>query len=111
MYMRVLFTTVLLVLRCSLFAQSLNEYQSAIFTNGGDRLPYRVLYPPNFDVTKRYPLLIFLHGAFEKGNDNEAQLNIGGRYFLTDSIRKNFPAFIVFPQCPADDSWACFETH
>ena len=108
--MRILFISILLVFRCSLFAQSLDEYQKAIFTNGEYRLPYRVLYPLNFDATKKYPLLIFLHGAFEKGNDNEAQLNIGGRYFLTDSIRRNFPAFIVFPQCPVDDSWAYFET-
>jgi predicted peptidase len=55
-------------------------------------------------------LLIFLHGAYEKGTDNESQLNIGGRYFLADSNRRNFPAFVVFPQCPLDDSWAYFET-
>jgi predicted peptidase len=110
MYMRILFISIFLVFRFCLFAQSLNEYQKAVFADGEHRLPYRVLYPLNFDLAKKYPLLIFLHGAFEKGTDNEAQLNIGGRYFLIDSNRRNFPAFIVFPQCPVDDSWAYFET-
>lgn len=55
-------------------------------------------------------LLFFLHGAFEKGFDNEAQLNIGGRFFLRDSIRKNYPAYVLFPQCPEKDQWAYFET-
>jgi predicted peptidase len=73
-------------------------------------MPYRYLRPENFDSSKKYPLLIFLHGAFEKGYDNETQLNIGGRFFLRDSFRKNYPAFILFPQCPEKDAWAYFET-
>jgi predicted peptidase len=100
----------LLVFPYFLAGQNLNEYQRGIVRRDNRQLPYRILYPMNFDVATKYPLLIFLHGAFEKGNDNEAQLNIGGRYFLTDSNRRNFPALIVFPQCPVDDSWAYFET-
>lgn len=71
-------------------------------------LPYRLLSPTG-DTNNKYPLIIFLHGAFEKGNDNEAQLTIGGRFFMRDSILKNYPAYILFPQCPPDDSWAYFE--
>ena len=108
--MRTLFISILLVFPCSLVAQNFNEYQKRIVTNGKRQLPYRILYPLNFDATKKYPLLIFLHGAYEKGTDNESQLNIGGRYFLADSNRRNFPAVIVVPQCPLDDSWAYFET-
>ena len=100
----------LLVFPCFLVGQNLNDYGRGIFGNGNRQLRYRILYPMNFDVATKYPLLIFLHGAFEKGSDNEAQLNIGGRYFLADSNRRNFPALIVFPQCPVDDSWAYFET-
>jgi predicted peptidase len=100
----------LLLLVTSLHAQDLSEYQKKIFTGSKGNLPYRILYPESFDSTASYPLLIFLHGAFEKGNDNEAQLRIGGRYFLREENRKNFPAIIIFPQCPADDSWAWFDT-
>ncbi|MGC4034504.1 MAG: phospholipase [Chitinophagaceae bacterium] len=78
--------------------------------NNEQRLQYRLLYPQNFDSSRKYPLLIFLHGAFEKGDDNESQLTIGGEFFLKEENRQNFPAFILFPQCPSNDLWAYFET-
>src|SRR5258706_1476656 len=90
----------------SVHSQDLSEYQKAMFHNNKGNLPYRILYPVSFDSSAAYPLLVFLHGAFEKGTDNEAQLNIGGRYFLREENRKNFPALILFPQCPENDSWA-----
>lgn len=92
----------------SIQAQDFSAYQKNIFADHGIELPYRIL-SPQVDTGKKYPLLVFLHGAFEKGNDNETQLNIGGRFFMRDSIQKDYPAYILFPQCPADDSWAYFE--
>src|SRR4051812_8582233 len=89
-------------------AQDFTAYRKEVFRADGAELPYRILSPTG-DSSKKYPLIIFLHGAFEKGNDNKAQLSIGGRFFVQDSIRKNYPAYIVFPQCPVDDSWAYFE--
>jgi len=94
----------------SLWAQDFSEYKKEVFVLHDQQLPYRMLYPLSFDHSKKYPLIIFLHGAFEKGNDNESQLNIGGRYFLADSNRRNFPAIVIFPQCPLNDLWAYFET-
>lgn len=91
-------------------AQDFSLYEKHYFNQPELNLPYRYLRPANFDSSKKYPLLIFLHGAYEKGFDNEMQLNIGGRFFLRDSIRKNYPAYILFPQCPAVDLWAYFET-
>lgn len=108
--MRVVATIILIFFFAPLHAQSLDDYKREFFSDGVSLLPYRILYPLGFDSTKKYPLLIFLHGALEKGNDNEAQLNIGGRYFLADSNRRNFPAVVIFPQCPLDDLWAYFET-
>jgi predicted peptidase len=104
---------VLLLLCCialRVHAQDLSEYKFASFTKNGHSLPYRLLYPLNFDPDKKYPLLVFLHGSYEKGTDNALQLNIGGRYFLRPENRSQYPAFVLFPQCPADDSWAYFET-
>jgi len=90
-------------------AQDLSMYEKNFFSANKFALPYRILYPPNVSE-KKYPLLVFLHGAYEKGNDNESQLDIGGRYFLREENRKNFPAIVVFPQCPGNDLWADFET-
>jgi predicted peptidase len=91
-------------------AQGLEEYQRHNFVSAKGNLPYRILYPARFDSAAKYPLLVFLHGAYEKGTDNDAQLNIGGRFFLRTENRDSFPAIILFPQCPIDDSWAWFDT-
>lgn len=105
---RLLFVLFILVIIPIARAQDISVYAKQYFRDGEKILPYRLL-SPSIEPGKKYPLIIFLHGAFEKGNDNESQLNIGGRFFMRDSIRNNYPAFILFPQCPADDSWAYFE--
>lgn len=82
-------------------------YQKKEFAFGeGKTLPYRILYPGNYDKNKKYPLILFLHGAGERGDDNEKQLVHGAKLFLTEENKKNFPAIIVFPQCPEESSWA-----
>jgi predicted peptidase len=55
-------------------------------------------------------LLLFLHGAGERGNDNEKQLIHGSKLFITEENRKNFPAIIIFPQCPQESFWAVMKT-
>lgn len=72
----------------------------------GQKLPYRILYPANYDKSKKYPLLLFLHGAGERGSDNEKQLVHGAKLFLAEENRNNFPGIIIFPQCPDDSYWA-----
>lgn len=91
--------------------QELEKYESGNFISEKDTLNYRILYPENFSEKKKYPLLLFLHGAGERGNDNSAQLRNGGDLFLKDEIRKNFPAIVIFPQCPRDDYWAKVEVN
>jgi predicted peptidase len=89
-----------------LHAQSLDLYTSESFTKDRQRLPYRILYPENFNQKERYALLLVLHGAGERGNDNELQLTHGASLFVKEDVRKKFPAIVVFPQCPADSYWS-----
>jgi predicted peptidase len=72
---------------------------------GGDSLQYRFLFPDN-DPTRKYPLVIFLHGSGERGNDNNAQLKWGVMNFATDENMKKYPAFVIAPQCPTNMQWA-----
>jgi predicted peptidase len=88
-------------------SQDLSQYQKRMYINSsGDTLPYRILFPENYDRQKQYPLLVFLHGAGERGSDNEKQLTHGASLFLKPENRKNFPAIILFPQCAADNYWS-----
>ena len=75
----------------------------------GDTLRYRVLFPDNYSKNKKYPLVIFFHGSGECGNDNEKQLKHGASLFEDQKNRTNFPAIVIFPQCPATDSWVNFK--
>lgn len=90
----------------ALQAQDFTSYQKKYFYSGKDTMPYRLLLPENFNPKKAYPLVLFLHGSGERGNDNEKQLVHGANVFLKDSVRKNYPAIVVFPQCSADSYWS-----
>jgi predicted peptidase len=86
---------------------SWDVYQKAEFKLAeGQVLPYRILYPENYDKTKKYPLVMFLHGSGERGWNNEKQLTHGAKLFSDPTNRKNFPAIVVFPQCPEESSWS-----
>jgi len=87
-------------------AQDTTIYLKKIFVRGNDSLPYRILLPRDFDSSKKYPMVLFLHGAGERGNDNVKQLTHGSRLFLQGTIRRRYPAIVVFPQCPEDSYWS-----
>ena len=71
--------------------------------SSGQVLPYRVIYPDNFDPLKQYPLLLFLHGAGERGSDNELQLVHGRDLFEGDPLLRDM--IVVAPQCSEAGYW------
>jgi len=81
---------------------SINQYIAK-----GDTLNYRQLYPDS-DTLRKHPLVIFLHGSGERGNDNEAQLKWGVMNFATDQNMMLHPALVIAPQCPENLSWSNF---
>lgn len=81
-------------------------YQKMSFEKEGERMPYRLLLPKNYDTAKTYPLILVLHGSGERGSDNELQLTHGASLFLEDVSRKKYPAVVVFPQCAKNSNWA-----
>jgi predicted peptidase len=88
------------------FSQSSSKFSVEKYINErGDTLKYRQLFPDS-DTLRRFPLIIFLHGSGERGNDNEAQLKWGAMNFATDENMMRHPAFVIAPQCPANMSWA-----
>lgn len=87
-------------------AQDKQQFEKQLFIMGEDTLHCRILTPINYSPKKKYPLVIFLHGSGERGNDNEKQLTWGAELFLDSMNRSRYPAIIVFPQCPLNNSWA-----
>ena len=61
--------------------------------------------PPNYNKdTSTYPLVIYLHGGSQKGNDLE-KLKIYGLPYLVDQ-GKEFDFVMVAPQCPEGRDWS-----
>ncbi len=86
--------------------QSQDGFQARIFkTKDGHTLPYRILFPKNYDRTQKYPIVVVLHGAGERGEDNVQQLVHGSGLFLKVENRIKFRAIVIFPQCPTESYW------
>ena len=91
-------------------AQGLEAYEQRQFISPeGDTLNYRILFPEGYENgVDTFPLILFLHGSGERGDDNELQLVHGARLFV-DSLQR-YPAIVVFPQCPKESYWVRLET-
>lgn len=93
-------------LASGLFAQSAAELTTAeTFKSAeGETLPYRLFMPKDLPAGKRVPLVLFLHGAGERGDDNAAQLKHGVNDLVKYATTKE-PVIVVAPQCPKEMQW------
>ena len=78
----------------ALSAMAQEQFKRCIFVNGTDTLPYRELAPERPEADQ-YPLVIFMHGAGERGIDNEKQLTHGAQMWLNPINRKKYPAWVT----------------
>jgi predicted peptidase len=82
-----------------------NRFEARTYGDRGFTLPYRLLKPKDYDPNTKYPVVVFLHGAGERGDDNFSQLVHGMNEFASDEMMAKYPAFVVVPQCPEDRKW------
>jgi predicted peptidase len=70
----------------------------------GQTFRYQVYVPRDYDPGRAWPVILFLHGAGERGSDGLLQTEVG----LPSAIRRapaGYPAIVVAPQVPLDGSW------
>jgi predicted peptidase len=75
------------------------------FALHGSNYKYQVFVPENYSPSKKWPIILFLHGAGERGSDGLIQTQVG----IGTAVRKErsrFPAVIVMPQCETDHWWS-----
>ncbi|HEX7808464.1 MAG TPA: glycoside hydrolase family 3 N-terminal domain-containing protein, partial [Thermoanaerobaculia bacterium] len=73
-------------------------------TVGERTYPYTIYVPRNYDASRAWPVILFLHGAGERGSDGARATAIG----LGNAIRfgpDRVPAIVVFPQVPQNERW------
>lgn len=82
------------------------DYRKKLYVNAeGDTLRYRLLKPVQIEKKELYPLIIFLHGSGERGNDNQKQLIHGTWLFQQKDNLAEYPAYVMAPQCPEGERW------
>jgi len=91
----------------------LSVFKPHIYEDEFARLPYR-LFSPNIVEGEKYPLVVFLHGAGERGDDNERHIiaNEGATTWANPEFQKKHPCFVFAPQCPENGYWGTsFRVH
>ena len=73
--------------------------------SNGLNLPYRIYVPEDYSEDYAYPVVVLLHGAGERGSDNQSQLVHVVRNFFSDTASPFYHAIVIVPQCPANMQW------
>ncbi len=78
------------------------------FSYSGDRygdreFQYRLYEPPDREKGVHYPLIVWLHGYDEGGNDNHAHLRWLREWFFDAEFLENNQFYLLAVQCPEDD--------
>lgn len=80
-----------------------HQWTHEIYHNFG----YVKYLPKGYDETKKYPLVVFLHGAGERGEDLELICKHGFMKHVRES-GKEYPFIFIAPQCPLRKYWGCY---
>lgn len=71
---------------------------------GAENYRYQVYAPRDWNKGRKWPVILFLHGAGERGDDGLVQTEVG----IGAAIRRHvdrFPAIVVMPQCRKGQWW------
>ncbi len=89
--------------------QPIDTIKSCVSTKEGDsfhQLPFSLLQSIDSTSQEKTTLLVFMHGAGERGTDNAAQLAVGLPNFIQGLKKQGLKNFVVFaPQCPPNERW------
>ena len=81
---------------------SVDGFVARVYRNARETMPYRLFIPNEYNRQQKYPLMVWLHGAEGRGNDNLAQIRgdqIPGTHTWTKpEIQAKYPAFVLVPQ-------------
>ncbi len=84
-------------------SQVAKSFRARVSRNVSGR--YLLYLPPGYETQKRkrWPLVLFLHGAGERGDALEQVKTHGPPKLVAEG--REFPFILASPQCPADQFW------
>jgi predicted peptidase len=103
--MRTLFTflSVMAVVPATAIADDSTQTSQRLDVQVKVEMDYLLALPKDYDKKDSWPLVLFLHGAGERGDDLELVKKHGPPKLIGEG--KDFPFIVVSPQCPKDVWW------
>ena len=89
------------------YAVTVRDFESRTFTGStGDTLRYRLFVPKDYDSSRSYPIVLFLHGGLQRGKAkwNPATAT-GAKFCAAERRQAKYPCFVLVPTAPKDENW------
>src|SRR5262249_45878182 len=81
-------------------------FVNKVFKSDKGESKYVLFVRHTYKGDKDFPLILFLHGAGERGNDGQLPVIQGiGNAIRFKNKEKTFPFFVIFPQAVKGGSW------
>lgn len=81
-------------------------FEDRIYTAAdGTQLPYRLYVPYDYDRSKEYPVMLFMHGAGERGTNNLGNMSHMLQEMFSHENSPLWDSIIIAPQCPNNEQW------
>ena len=73
-------------------------------------MQYRLFVPRAYDAARKYPIVLWLHGANGRGSDNLQQISdgnyLGTHVWTAPDIQASDPVFVLAPQVENTKAWS-----
>lgn len=101
------YLVIIVFLILPIMSNSQTKFRKKQFTVGKEKMPYNILTPKDINKSKiaKYPLVLFLHGAGERGVDNKLQITHIKKLFEDIGNQTKYPCIVIAPQCPKNKRW------
>jgi predicted peptidase len=86
----------------SMAQDTIDGFVGRIYKNSAHTMPYRLFVPKGYDPSKKYPLVLWLHGSGSVGTDNRKQISsastLGTHTWTRPENQAKYSAFVLAPQ-------------
>ncbi len=79
--------------------------EHSITLKNGSEASFRMFVPDGYNKEAKYPVVLMLHGAGERGDDNRVQLTNATQNLYNDLSSPVYGAIFIVPQCPLNKQW------
>ena len=86
--------------------KTVDVYQRGEYVaDDGTVIPYRYYLPEGYDSSKKYPIVLYMHGNGSRGTDNERHLRSDGAALHNAIFASSYDCIILAPQCTDKSMW------